>query len=86
MAFDKQHINRLQKEIVLVEKLSDEVGYLVMLQIVTTIFKLKDSDKNHFILKNQLLKIANDVENHNYDWYTLVKETLQQNPTTKKIN
>ncbi len=81
MAFDKQHIEELKKEITLVKKLGDKVGYLVLLNMASAIYKVKDNMPKHGVLKNYLTEIVNDVENHDEDYYKLVQETLKQNPT-----
>ena len=80
MAFEKQHIDELKKEIILVKKLGDEVGYLVLLNMASAIFKVKDNNKKHTVLKNHLTEMVKDIENNDEDYYKLVQETLKQNP------
>lgn len=84
MAFDKQHIDELKKEIILVKKLGDKVGYLVLLNMVSAIFKVKDNTENHNVLKNSLTEIIKDIENKDEDYYKLVQETLKQNSITEE--
>lgn len=80
MAFDKQHISELKKEILLVKKLGDKVGYLVLLNIACAIFKNKDitTMPKHHSLKQHLTQIINDIENHDEDYCKLVQETLKE--------
>ena len=84
MAFDKQHIDGLKKEILLVKELGDKIGYLVMLNMASAIFKFKDKESyhKHKVLKRHLTEIINEVENYDEDYYKLVHETL--NTTTEK--
>lgn len=76
MAFDKQHISELKKEILLVESLGNEIGYLVLLNIATAIFKYNDKSEKHHLLKKHLTEIIDNIENHNEDYYNLVNETI----------
>lgn len=78
MAFEKQHISELKKEILLVEELGNEIGYLVLLNIAIAIYKYKDNTEKHHFLKKQLTEIINDIENHNEDYYNLVSETINK--------
>lgn len=76
MAFDKQHITELKSEILLVETLGNEIGYLVLLNIAIAIFKAKDNNEKHHYLKKHLTEIIDNIENHNEDYYNLVNETI----------
>jgi hypothetical protein len=76
MAFEKAHIGQLQKEILLVEELGDESGYLNLIHMASAIFRVKCQNQGLSVLKNTLNEIIKDLDNENEDFYILTKETL----------
>jgi len=76
MAFDKNHIGQLKNEIILVEKLGNDIGYFVLLHIASAIYKTKTHNKDVSLLKTELTNIIKDLDNENEDYYKLVSETI----------
>lgn len=78
MAFENYHIPRLQREILLTEKLTNEAGCLNVIHMASAIYRVKCKNQGLNVLKNTLKEIIRDLENENEneDYYRLTDATL----------
>lgn len=84
MALEKHYIPEIKKDLKTVKKLADRIGCLVLINLVTAIYKANDTKKNFKderfnVLRNHIEEVISNVDSEDEDYYKLALETLNEN-------
>ena len=93
MALEKHYIPEIKEDLKTVQKLSDRIGCLVLINLVIAVYKVNDTqnnfkDERFNVLRNHIKEVLDNVDNENEDYYKLALETLKENKseTDKKTD